>query len=805
MTRGLLVPLLAMPVLLLLSCGGDEAAPPPSPVATAPTEATPTPAPPSPTEAATATPVPTATATPSPSPTATPTPEPTPPPVTVAGPLVVFSEIVAERNSPPHGRRETRRVYVYDVGADRYWVAFDYPHAVLRSGVERSAVKVAGGSLIVWSEDEVLRVSLAGETERVLFDSGRISWLEPSPDGTKVAIMYGPSPSVPDAGVLVVDIASGREVLDTGGRFDPISIRSASENLRQRWHADGTALLVEEQGRPGLLRLDGTFEVLPEDWHVSLDLRYALRVGEEAGGVSFNRHHYQAVWESLDVLDVATGDVLWTVQAPEDGGLFQEIDYAGDGWWGPGLPKAPAWDDRRHLFFNELTPEPGLPNRHVLRVLDVASGEVRPFTDEVEARLRGPVGSDCRPRSSADPSRRSYLRAICYDGEVIWEGASRWLQFLGVVEPAGDIELRGVVPLRVAVEPDPPPPPPREEMVGPLLLYEVYRPHPTAPRLAIAYDEATGHSWTLYRREHSSSCAPPQAAQGGFVTCAWAEPLYVPVDGQPVPLDNRAQDFRVSPDGRMVAYSSRYNPHSTVVFEVPSGDEVLRVIHDEIPTIAGLPPAMTTWTVWGEEWTSDSSAVVLEVVDDDMGYGGPTVAVIARLDGTLHLVPCEVSDYSRAPKCYAPDGRHVVRGRSEVSGEYIESDFYNWRYLDFIASETEEILWSVDAPGFLSRWDWEWASPDHFAWSHDLLHRRFPERFAATASRAAVSVFDIRTGETETLDFQDYLARFHSSRATTDCPENPAHSCRILLDGEVVGEGRWPTIIGIVELDPDTP
>lgn len=52
------------------------------------------------------------------------------------------------------------------------------------------------------------------------------------------------------------------------------------------------------------------------------------------------------------------------------------------------------------------------------------------------------------------------------------------------------------------------------------------------------------------------------------------------------------------------------------------------------------------------------------------------------------------------------------------------------------------------------------------------------------------------------MALQDYLARFHPPpRATTDCPENPGHSCRILLDGEVVGEGRWPTIIGFVELD----
>ena len=70
------------------------------------------------------------------------------------------------------------------------------------------------------------------------------------------------------------------------------------------------------------------------------------------------------------------------------------------------------------------------------------------------------------------------------------------------------------------------------------------------------------------------------------------------------------------------------------------------------------------------------------------------------------------------------------------------------------------------------------------------------------AERADISVLDITTGEIEVMDSADYLARFHPPpRATTECPENPAQPCKILLDGEVVGEGRWPRIIGFIELD----
>ena len=818
MTRRLLASLAVVPVLLALSCGSDEEiAPIPRPQATRTIATIPaTASPPQGTAAtpAAATPIVTATATPSPTPApsptavATPTPEPTPPPVTVTGPLLVLSEIVeVDEGRPRHGRTQTRRVYVYDLSADRYWVAFDYPHTVLGSGRERSAVKVAGESLIVWSEDEVRHVSLAGETERVLFEHDQISWFEPSPDGTKVAIVYGVNPSggTRHAGVLVIDIATGQELLDTGRRFDPIFTGYAYD-LWQRWHGDSTALLVEEQGQPGLLRLDGTFDVLPEDWHVSPDLRYALRVGEEVGAISLNPHETRIVWDSLDVLDVETGDVIWTVQAEEGGGLYQHRDSFADSWWGPGLPREPVWEDRRHVFFSELAPEPDWrvgdqPYLGVLKVLDVVSGAVQPLTDEVEGRLRGRIGSDCGPRSSM-PNTRHYLGRICYDGRVIWEGARDWFQHLGVVEPVGSMELRGVTLLAVAVEPDLPPPPPREEMVGPLLLYEVYRTYPTTPRLAIAYDEATGRSWTLYRREHASYCSSPQAARGGFVTCDWSVLLYVAVDGQAAPLvDRRPAAFAVSPDGGMVAYSSRYNPRSTVVLDVRSGEPILRVVHYEIPSAVGLPRAEQAWTVWGLAWTSDSSAIVLDVVDDTMGYPGPAVGVIARLDGSLHLIPCPVDDFSSSPKCYAPDGRHVVRGRNEESGDYTES---NWRYIDILDSATEEVLWSVELSVGLGGWDWEWASTDHFAWSDALLPRVYTSEFSPDArvgKHADVSVLDIRTGEAELLDIDEYLARFHSPRATTECPKNPGHSCRILLDGEVVGEGRWPTIIGIVELE----
>ena len=104
----------------------------------------------------------------------------------------------------------------------------------------------------------------------------------------------------------------------------------------------------------------------------------------------------------------------------------------------------------------------------------------------------------------------------------------------------------------------------------------------------------------------------------------------------------------------------------------------------------------------------------------------------------------------------------------------------------------------------MAYYHWGWASPDHFAWSSaawpNLFHfgvRQVDPR----AERAKVSVLDVTTGEVEVLDSADYLARFHPPpRATTECPEHPGLPCKILLDGEVIGEGRWPRIIGFIEL-----
>ena len=150
----------------------------------------------------------------------------------------------------------------------------------------------------------------------------------------------------------------------------------------------------------------------------------------------------------------------------------------------------------------------------------------------------------------------------------------------------------------------------------------------------------------------------------------------------------------------------------------------------------------------------------------------------------------------------SPDARYIVRGRSDDSEEYTD---INWRNIDVIDLETERVLWSLETAGSRQEDHWEWASADQFAWSSEAWPNVFHfelRRLERGAESADISVLDVTTGEIEVMDSADYLARFHPPpRATTECPENPAQPCRILLDGEIVGEGRWPRISGFTELD----
>lgn len=274
-----------------------------------------------------ATPAPTVTPVPSPTPTATLPPTPTAtlpgPAVTVTGPLVVFSERLEEGELVGEDRWvETRRVYVYDVGADNYWAAFDYRHARepagISSGYHFSAVRPAGTKLIVWSDGQVRRVGLNGSTEAILFEHDWIRTIKVAPDGTKVALTYGVprDGEVLPRGLCVLDTATGAELLHIrygDALLQPLRDAAHAESFALgAWHADSGSLSLigrklacgwcDPPAPAAIISLDGGMRMLPEGWVLSPDLRYALRRGEIAGYMA-GKHAQPAVREGFDVMD----------------------------------------------------------------------------------------------------------------------------------------------------------------------------------------------------------------------------------------------------------------------------------------------------------------------------------------------------------------------------------------------------------------------------------------------------------------------------------------------------------------------
>ena len=244
------------------------------------------------------------------------------PAVPVVGPLFVLSERVKPGQfSDGHRGTEIRRLYLYDAGTDKYWSAFDYG-AIHYSNADPqetstslSAVQLAGTHLIVWRGGQVQRVALNGHMEAVLSDGRWLRAVKVSPDGTNVAIL-----DQVDDTLVVLDIATGEERLRVTGDAPALApLYERAHPKMGEWRGDGTALSItftdydtyDDPPITAILGLDGSIRVLPEDWLPSPDLRYAIRVGELLDYSAFSRH--APLWDRIEVLDVETSRVLWTI------------------------------------------------------------------------------------------------------------------------------------------------------------------------------------------------------------------------------------------------------------------------------------------------------------------------------------------------------------------------------------------------------------------------------------------------------------------------------------------------------------
>ena len=682
------------------------------------------------------------------------------------GPLVVLSERVEAADEAVAEGITTERMVFYYVGQRRYWTAFEYRDVYDRkSGTHLSAVQPAGTSLIVWSEDQIRRVALNGYPEAVLLDHSGIREIEVSPDGTKVAV------SLQSRTLLVLDTTTGEELLRVGRGDSDLKSLDGKDLEIGSWHPDGQALSVTDgryRPRAAIVRLDGDIRVLENEWVVSPDFRHALRFGMRHGPAK-----YEERIATIGVVDTENGETVWTIF--NDDGVIP----AGDGysWW-----QSRSWwpGDSRYVAFS-------LRGNGGARLLDIETGETLALTPELEQQIAPLVESTCDILAGRDIEPRPC--GVIYDGRGAWEGTRGRTQYRGLIEVPEDFTLRGIELLEVPEESVPAIPPPWEPVRGPFLMFEVQSAHATQPRLLLWHEAGRGNTWQLGPRPGNYSC-PPQLAHEGLVICDEGTLSYVPWAGETRVLIEGAEcrAFRVSPHGTKVAVSVC---GEILVFELPSGEQVLHLDRGALDYYARL----NDWGVNG--WSADGTLLSIT-------FHGPccwaAAGAIRVSDGEILDLP---SDLDIESANLAPDARHVARGRAGVSGEY---SAWDWRGFDIIDFETEKVLWSVGVAGSLRNDHWEWASVDHFAWSDGAdgsgVFLFGSQRPAQDAERAAVSVIDVRTGEIEVLDSADYLARFHPpSRATTECPENPGLPCKILLDGEVIGEGRWPRIIGFIEVD----
>ena len=702
-----------------------------------------------------------------------------------------------------------RRVYAYDVDSERYWPVLDYEYV---SG--QRTVQVAGAGLVVWDGGRVprvRRVSLDGFTEAPLFEhEAAIDDVRASPDGAKVAVLYA-------ATLLVVDSAGGQELRSVSlalplGDLPPPNERSYAIG---KWSTDGAALTVSIRGsrpedrRTLMVPLDGAPRVLPGDWYLSPDFRYALRPGELLLGVRYSYgddYHTDRLWKEFDVVEVEGGAVLWTVRSAQGDGI---------------IPGGGEWDHEsgRFAYFEYVVPllegkyadarlsagqaraswrSRGDADGVSPRVFDLAAGVSRTLSREEWVELQGRrVERICGGSSGYQPEC-----ILWFEGRMVWEGDVGLVKLVELDRP---MMVRGelfTAPRPLLLPADPPA---RDDMVGPLLVYTVRgeTEHVIDERgrdrfhehtLVMAYDEGAGRGWLLFDhraelregiRFRWAAIPTVHVARGGVVLLeggSWYHEVeggtvsYLAPDGVAHPVleesalsGQNVWDIDVSPDGATVAIAfgramldiwagEGFVAHSgrLLLLDLPSGKEVVRREFD----------SRSLQSVWGDDgivelgaWRRDGR--VLSVLRS--AYSGVSLLGIAFLDEGVFEEPPE-GVFLKGQ--VSPDFRYVARACGKPDA------------VEIVEYRTGRVL-----PEFT---------------------------VCAEIGDEGVTVARFGYGELSDFDFGDYFEQYAAEpdrepevapRATTDCPENPGQSCRILLDGEVVGEGRWPTIIGFVELD----
>ena len=693
--------------------------------------------------------------------TVPPDPAPADHAVPVTGPLLVFSDRLGGAVEAGGFVEETRRLYVYDLGARQYWTAFDYGRTIPRNLVHicppsidetcgsyfrrfrlegyfrfeygfpgyfdalaiPSSVQVAGTGFVVSSNTHVWHVSLDGRVATTLFEHQRIRNVAVSPDGTRVAIMHGEPGTL-----LVVDVASGDELLSVGSDHPGlVALRGAEPDSTLltlgEWSANGEAISIAANSWYGgyrthparrlavaILTLDGDVDVLPDGWTLSRNLRYAFRPSSEHPGLA----------ESVDVIDIESGRVIRTVgeadgrvvlpdswhQGPDrfvyldlEASARSRMNYVAD--YELVRRHLDDWERGRTGVWGKVAKIEGFEPR----VLDIATGDIEALDRVGWADLW-----------AGDP------RCLLWcDGRVVWEGNDR--RFVGYIELDAPLALRGITLLDPPRAPAPPPDaPPREEMVGPLLAWSmVSQPEYEIDgfgverrydgRRLMVHDAGTDRSWRAheYSRSEFGTADSVQVAHEGFIVWARDEVRYVTFDGRTELLlvaDERITDVTVAPDGGKVA--------------------------------------VRLWE--------------LEDLPEDYFHGGegflPNVATLLIYDLPAGVELVRVTDGDpRFPEIARAEQLSVGLGPWSADGTELTVLGYTYDQVDILGFVGIDGTIRMGIEGDLER------------------------------------ALDILSEPRERPD-----------HARVDCPDDRIQSCTALLDGDVIGEGRWATIIDVVAL-----
>ena len=240
-------------------------------------------------------------------------------------------------------------------------------------------MRLAGASLIVWDTGTVRRLSLDGSTEAVLYSGASIRDVEVSHDATKIAIGYGEP-----LALVVLDAVSGDELLkltpedprmvalrevsylglltvgDWSTRHDELAIdgpewQTVARIWDGQWHG-----YPRPPERIGVLTLEGGLRLVPAGSLLSPD--FPLRTqGQKNRACSAGSPEWH-LWTDFEVIDVATGEVLWEIEATSNRGI---IPYDWQTWHWVGQPEHVLWsrDPDSYVYF-----EYGGPSADIWRV-----------------------------------------------------------------------------------------------------------------------------------------------------------------------------------------------------------------------------------------------------------------------------------------------------------------------------------------------------------------------------------------------------------------------------------------------------